>query len=135
MVYISRNTSGLYLSEKALKDLKVVHKDFPKSQETTSALIKQELTRAACGCLVHSEVPDHPSEIPFAPTDENREALEKWILSYYELSAFNTCTHQSLQTMTGKPLDIVFKGTVCHQQCIAQFRCPSLEESGQERAG
>ena len=72
-------------------------------------MIKQEPTHAACGCLVLLEVPDYFSEIPFAPTDENREALEKWILSYYKWSAFNTCTHQPLQPMTGKQLDIVFK--------------------------
>ena len=42
-------------------------------------------------------------------TPENREKLEAWILNHFTANAFNTCSHQKLQSMTGEPLDITYK--------------------------
>ena len=36
MVYISSNAKGLYLSEDALKDLNLVHKDFPNQRSSST---------------------------------------------------------------------------------------------------
>ena len=46
--------------------------------------------------------------MPFPGEEANREKLETWLRKRYAASAFNTCPHQQLQEMTGKPLDIVF---------------------------
>ena len=72
-------------------------------------VFKEKQACAPCGCFLCSKVPDHPKNIPFVPTEENRDKLDKWILSHLESSAFNTCTHQPPQTMTGKQLDITFE--------------------------
>ena len=49
-----------------------------------------------------------PKQIPFPPLPENQEKLENWILSHYSSSAFNTCPHQALHTMSGRPMSISF---------------------------
>lgn len=46
--------------------------------------------------------------MPFPATNEYRDALEQWIKNFYASSAFNTCTHQKLQEMSGEPLRITF---------------------------
>ena len=115
VMYVSRNTSGVYLSESTLKDLHIIPKNFPhtdsKSASTipTSPISADITQRAPCGCPLRTTVPDRPTILPFPPTADNREKLEHWILAHFSSSAFNTCPHQRLQTMTGKPLDIVFK--------------------------
>ena len=37
------------------------------------------------------------------------EKLESWVRDHYSASTFNTCLHQSLHTMSGKPMEINFK--------------------------
>ena len=125
VVYISRNTHGLYLSERALKDLGAVSEHFPSplseldvskvtSQITGRALGRTPDNRAApqtasCGCPKRSAVPPLPEKIPYPAEEGNREKLEHWIRDHFASSAFNTCEHQLLQEMTGAPLDIQFK--------------------------
>ena len=46
------------------------------------------------------------AEIGYYPIPTNGNQQEQWIKKHFESSAFNTCLHQPLQTMTGKPLDI-----------------------------
>ena len=122
VVYITKNTSGLYLSESALRDLGVVHPDFPHFQHSppsasaeTATCSSRNLHTAPCGCPVRTPVPDRPTKIPFPPTEENRHKLEEWIKLHFSSSAFNVCEHQALPRMSGKPMDIRFKpGTVPH---------------------
>ena len=59
---------------------------------------------APCGCP-----PPKPDAIPFDPVDKNVPKLEAWLLDQYKSSAFNTCEHQALPSMTGEPLQIHFK--------------------------
>ena len=61
-----------------------------------------------CNCPSRTLPPLLPTEMPFPGVDGNREKLELWMRNRYAASAFNTCPHQPLQEMTGKPLDIVF---------------------------
>ena len=59
--------------------------------------------------MKRSPTPDRPSTIPFEPIPENRERLERWFVETFAGSAFNTCTHQPLQGMTGVPMKTVKK--------------------------
>ena len=117
MVHISKNVKGLYLSETSLKQLKILKEDFPR--QSLSAVSAEEPMSARCctddgapKCLERSPTPDRPSTIPFKPIPENRERLERWFVEKFAGSAFNTCTHQRLQGMTGVPMKIVKKENV-----------------------
>ena len=88
MVYISKNTKGFFLSESALKDLHLIPEDFPKSQfDSPSSSKSCNSNIAPCGCLKRGDVPPVPEKIPFPPTAENRERIEKWLLEYFADSA------------------------------------------------
>ena len=113
-VYVSNNIKGFFLSEKAQIDLHIIPDSYPKPQEdkdttATCAISKSTANTAACGCPKRCDPPRRPSEIPYPPVNENRELLEKWLLQFYAASAFNTCEHQTLPKMSGKPLDIHFR--------------------------
>lgn len=114
IVYICDNVENMYLSQTALKKLKLLPKDFPHSNcsEVSATNFDSASPKAAgqapCGCPTRTPCPEIPNEIPFPATSEHREALEKWILDYFRTSAFNTCEHQQLQHMTGDPLKIAF---------------------------
>ena len=121
MVYISDNTSGLYLSETTLKDLEIVHEQFPDvfpnnlSSLAAATVLINELEESECLCIPRSDPPERPSELPFKPTTDNVDKQEAWLFKAFEASAFHTCTHQPLQAMTGAPVHIKFKdGAVPH---------------------
>ena len=105
MVHVSTNTQGLYLSETALMDLGIISKDFPnppnKGESGANATAAPNCTdENGVPCIPRTATPDRPNEIPCAPTKENIDFLERWLLEYFSSSAFNTCTHQPLQGMT-----------------------------------
>ena len=109
-VYISRNVKGLYLSESALKDLCLIDKDFPQiniSQAAANQMVADDDEQ--CDCVARTTTPERPEELPFAATAENIPKLKDWLLHAFSASAFNTCTHQPLQTMTGTPAGVKFK--------------------------
>ena len=53
--------------------------------------------------------PEPPQKIPYPPTEKNKGKLKSWLINEFESSAFNTCTHQPLQEMTGGPMKFHFK--------------------------
>ena len=111
VVYISRNTHGIYLSERALRDLGAVAGCFPAPATSVTAGASASQPQegcAPCGCPKRSAVPELPTAIPYPATEENREKLEQWMRSHFAASAFNTCEHQPLQEMSGPPVDIHF---------------------------
>ena len=105
------------MSQSTLKALGVIPANFPQAnsfEETRNSMANATATRtkhprAKCGCLARQPPQEHPGEIPFPPTMDNRPKLEAWIKNHFADSAFNTCTHQRLQAMSGKPLEIAFK--------------------------
>ena len=107
MIYVSENTTGFYLSESALKDLGILSCNFPNPPSKQNVATSDN-GKAPCGCPRRTAVPSKPANIPFAPTEENKIHLKQWILKHFSSSTFNTCPHQPLQTMKGKPLDIAF---------------------------
>ena len=98
----------MFLSQKALKDLKIVNKDFPECR-SSAFLATTECSDEVCNCPKRSPAPNRPSEIPYPPTPENVDKLRAWFVERYASSAFNKCTHQELMEMTGEPMQIFFK--------------------------
>ena len=115
MVHISKHARGLYLSESALKQLKILKEDFPLLPSISGSGTDEPMSARCCtddgapSCLSRSPTPDRPIEIPFEPTPQNRKRLERWLVEAFASSAFNTCTHQPLQGMTGVPMKTVKK--------------------------
>jgi hypothetical protein len=107
MVHICDNSSGLYLSEAACRDLEIVDSDFPHHSVSAPAKMHEEEDDEKCNCVPRTETPERPTEIPFTPTLKNREALKDWLISKFK----STCSHQPLKQMTGKPMDIKLKLT------------------------
>ena len=129
VVYISRNTKGFYLSEQAQIDLGALPADYPTancfgpraSMAATSTKESDILEPTApCGCPTRDKPPPRPEQLPFPPTPENRKALELWLLDHYRASAFNTCQHQTLPKMSGRPLDIHLREDATPKA----FHCP-----------
>ena len=103
MVYISKNCTGIYLSQTAMKDLAIVGVDFPN---TTSAACPQD---KICSCPDRTMTPDRPTEMLFEPMKSNLPKLKEWLLMAFASSAFNQCAHQPLPQMTGEPVRVTFK--------------------------
>ena len=124
VVYVSKNISGFFLSEKAQIDLGIIPISYPSPNSVgdgvSMAAAHDQPGIAPCGCRRRTDPPPLPDELPFAPTPENRERLQHWLLDYYASSAFNTCEHQTLPKMTGKPLDIHFRP----EAKAKAFHCP-----------
>ena len=122
LLYIGDNISGLYLSEKAQIDLKMIPPSYPfcdPSQETSQVSHVEDplpptgspynTLTAPCGCPLWQDSPPMPQELPYPPTNENHAKLEQWLLSHFASSAFDTCEHQTLPEMTGQPLTAHFR--------------------------
>ena len=112
VIYICENVKGIFLSENVQKRLGIISSAYPNvisnacSQTTANGETASSGSLAKCGCPLRVGPPPPPDTIPFSPTKENKGKLEKWILSAYASSAFNTCEHQPIKKLTGKPLDI-----------------------------
>ena len=107
MVYVANNLDGFYLSEKALVDIGLWSKPPQMCYESQNAATKKLPKKdKECDCEPRSPAPEAPEKIPFAPTEENKPMLESWLIDNFKASAFNTCTHQPLQEMTGEPMHI-----------------------------
>ena len=51
--------------------------------------------------------PAPPTVMPYPPTEDNIEKLDKWLLNYYKSSTYNVCTHQALPMMSGPPMRLM----------------------------
>ena len=52
-------------------------------------------SKLPCRCP-RREFVDPPTNLPFQPTNENREKIEDWIKDYFAGSAFNVCKRQTM---------------------------------------
>ena len=116
MVHVSMNSSGFYLSERALIDFGLISPNFPNCTSAATCLVTPNLDSGSqideedvCECIPREKPPERPQEIPYPPTEENVDRIKEWLVSAFKASAFNTCTHQPLNEMTGAPMKIVFK--------------------------
>ena len=105
MNYESKETTHPFSpSQKNLTDL-ILKMILQTSRIDASAIVNGKVL---CGCPLRIMVPDKLANIPFPPIASNRDRLELWLWEHFKSSAFNTCPHQPLQMMTGRPLDITF---------------------------
>ena len=77
VVYMAQNVTGFYISATAMKDLDLISPNFPTSRVTTNAANKLTLDLATCGFDPCKDPPNHLASIPFEPTHENHEKIEK----------------------------------------------------------
>ncbi len=106
MVYISQNCCGFYLSQTAMKDLRIVNESFPNNHTSAAS------TSGTCTCSKRTATPARPTQIPFKPTADNIPKLKQWLFNAFGSSSFNQCPHQPLPTMTGDPVKLHFKENV-----------------------
>ena len=112
IVYISQKVTGLFLSESALKDLQLINKNFPDNEPASfSGSCGSDDRDGMCDCPQRAKTPNRPTQLPFDPTPENVGKLKQWLVDAFASSAFNQCTHQSFQKITGEPLRVQFKKT------------------------
>ena len=119
MVHISPAVDGFFLSETALRQLHVLSEEFPNPPANSDAGAIQQSDDCIDGkpCIARTTTPDRPTQIPFAPVDENRLKLKEWLLQEFASSSFNKCTHQPLQAMSGAPMKIIEKEGVTPYYC------------------
>ena len=121
VLYVCENVKDMYLSQTALKNMNIVHNDFPATpksilnlttttnpSDSASNGTSPKVNLAPCGCSFHQSSPALPDKIPFPATGEYRQQIQDWIKKRYSASAFNTCPHQMLQVMKEEPLQISF---------------------------
>ena len=119
MVYVTKDSNKLFLSREACIALHMISDKFPTIGEVNqiskiesppnkgeSISIESAIT-CPCECPRRELPPKKPTTIPFAPTVENRENLQNWLLDYYKSSTFNTCAHQPLPMMEGPPIHLM----------------------------
>ena len=75
-------------------------------------------------CIPRGPTPSRPAEIPFAPTMDNKLKLKEYLLRTFSSSAFNKCTHQPLQAMSGAPMKIEMKEESTPQYCFTPIPVP-----------
>ena len=77
----------------------------------TSSAIPDSEERAPCGCPLRTAAPD-PPQIPAGATEADIEKLKELLITHYEASTFNTCSHQPLPLMHGPPLEFALRPNV-----------------------
>ena len=130
LVYISGNSKGFFLSQRALKDLKMLPEDFPTAEMNPSKVMSTVTTcnDLKCSCPTRAKAPDRVAEIPFQPIAKNKEKLKNWIVTRYAASAFNRCTNQPLNEMSGEPMEIHFKEGATPYAVYTPIRVPVHQE-------
>ena len=105
IIYFTDDTSRLFLSKQACAMLGIISANFPTIGETLSAHNSHSPdspgTTHDCQCPRRDLPPPPPTTLPYSPTAENCDKLEKWLLDYYKASTFNVCKHQTLPMMSG----------------------------------
>lgn len=116
-LYITKELKKLYVSKPCLVELGCLPTSWPyppqpatcSSIQTPSMPSQEDNSLAPCGCAFRQTPPPPPDKLPFPATENNRGRLEEWLLNYYSSSTFNTCSHQSLPVMAGRPLRLAVK--------------------------
>ena len=110
IMYFAKNTRGCLLSEKALRDLHILPKQFPSVvHSAVSRTFVPDGPKAKCGCLKRCPPPNLPTMLPFPATTKRIPDLDKFIRCFFMASAFNSCTHQPLPAMTGEEMTVTLR--------------------------
>ena len=115
IVYVSPSISGFYLSEDAMKQLKIIPPDFPKVGSACSMDIQpiepsepseEDTQQTTCTCIPRTATPGRPEKLPFDATPENVQKMEEYLLKRYASSTFNKCPHHIIPEIPGPPVTI-----------------------------
>ena len=94
-IYFLESAKSCYLSLKTCKQLGLVHKDFPAPLPTTASVVSAptpsvKTHSGAAEVRLHSGLPKKPTDMPFAPLEENIERIQEWLLQHFSNTTFNT---------------------------------------------
>lgn len=119
MVYVSSSIKRCYLSYDAMLDFGLLSSAFPDRPDNRSANAMPlcairtanngcipDNDTSPCSCPTRSDPPARPTSLPFAPVPENIGKMKTWLLETFKTSTFNTCPHQPLPELQGKPMTI-----------------------------
>ena len=121
-VYITPTTDTMYLSRDACRDLGMIDAAFPAvglASVSADGINVDEYS--PCSCPRGQTPPPKPTKLPMPATEENADALPRWLVDYFSASTFNTCEHQPLTTMDGPPLRLMIQPDaepVAHHKAI-----------------
>ena len=118
IVYVTNATNKLFISRETCVDLGIIRDSFPlqpADTQSTKAKDTANHTNAVsamptphqCQYPRRTTPPILPSCLPFPATDVNRKKLQDHILALYRSSTFNTCEHQTLPLMEGRPMRLM----------------------------
>ena len=111
LVYFTESTNRMFLSKQACASLGIISTNFPTIGETLSTsdttVVPDSSISTDCQCPRRQLPPPPPVKLPFPPTEENIQKLERWLLDFYKNSTFNVCEHQALPMMSGPPLRLM----------------------------
>ena len=133
LVYVTDQADKLFLSQEACVQLGLISPSFLtigevfKENNNVSYSVETRQADSAhttCECPKQQLPPPKPTDIPFQPTDENRERLQTWLLDYFKSSTFNTCTHQPLPMMEGPPLRLMIDSEAIPVACHTPVPVP-----------
>ena len=101
MVYVSPDVKGFYLSEEAMKQLRIIPSCFPNIGKAAAVVAPEE-----CDCKPRTPTPGRPSTLPMKATVENIPEMKQWLLHQYASSTFNVCPHGPFPKIEGPPMRI-----------------------------
>ena len=109
IVYVTDSTDRVFLSRAACVDLGLISKAFPTLGEMSNVAVTDADNgiTAQCDCPRRMAPPTKPAALPMPATEENREALQRYLVDLYASSTFNTCVHQPLPMMAGPPMRLM----------------------------
>ena len=121
-VFICNHINRIFVSSKIQMELGIIPFEYPNPRKSFAQVSEHSLPdeQTECVCLRRVKPPVKPDKIPFEPIIENREKLEQWIISRYRSSAFNTCEHQPIPKLSGRPFDIHVKPNPIPKQSTVQ---------------
>ena len=127
LVYFTTSTERLYLSKHACIALGLIPPNFPQigssqlsscDTEMPSSASRSDTGERPCKCPDRQPPPPLPTQLPYPPTERNREKLQQWLSDYYSASTFNVCEHQPLPMMSGPFMRLMVdpnaKPVACH---------------------
>lgn len=108
LTYITDESDKVFLSREACTDLGIISKTFP----TIGCAVSASCTPHGpddpkCSCPERRPPPPPPTQLPFPPTEANREKLQKYLTQLYSSSTFNLCQNQPLPLMDGPPMKLM----------------------------
>lgn len=109
LVYFTDSTDRMFISKQACVALGIISDNFPTVGEahSTSDASPDSSIFKDCHCPRRQLPTALPTTLPYPPTEENIDKLQKWLLEYYKNSTFNVCHHQPLPMMSGPPLRLM----------------------------